>query len=177
MRMQKFFLLIVGLVLCAVSCSRVDGESAVQVQDWLEALDSNAKVIEVNCTADVFDNDLGKWVNQALKNQYDAGEVLGATEGRGLIWVEIIRRMVDNTRGLFPDYYVDSLVKAGKLNSAVEKQYLANFKYKNLQCEGKALRSPPIQIPRCPNDTNGCDSPPNPTDQPPLPPPPGGGDF
>ena len=54
-----------------------------------------------------------------------------------------------------------------------------SFRVEDLRCDGKALKSPPIQIGKCPNATNGCDQPPMPTDQPPLPPPPpgGGGDF
>ncbi|MEO5725726.1 MAG: hypothetical protein ABI134_06280, partial [Byssovorax sp.] len=63
--------------------------------------------------------------------------------------------------------------------TALQRMVLkASFRVEDLHCDGKALRSPPIQIGKCPNDTKGCDDPPVGTDlPPPLPPPPGGGDF
>ena len=173
--MRSFFLIIGLLFFFNASCSRPDFDVAVQVETWLESLDSNANVIEVWCTASVEQPPgSGTWKPFDFKHQFSAGEVLHTSVPPGMDWGAVVARMVKVTEFDFPGY----VALEQKKSPSEEVLFKMSFRFKDLRCDGKPLRSPSIQIGRCPNDANGCSSPPMPTDQPPLPPPPGGGgDF
>jgi hypothetical protein len=109
-----------------------------------------------------------------------ASDVLASYERAGLDWGEILERAIDSTKTVFTRLALDKSMEESYANlTAVDRLRLrVSFRVEDLHCKGKALRSPPIQIGKCPNDTKGCDDPPVATDlPPPLPPPPGGGDF
>jgi hypothetical protein len=167
--MRRYFLLIVVLILAA-SCSRLDFDTSVQVQTWLESLDPGAKVIEVWCKADVKDG--GRWVKDGFTNTLSASEVLEAISHRGLEWPDIVTAMIDNGRRKFPAWLFESQMEGTVFSREQQTRFVANLTYKNVRCNGKALRAPPITIPKCPNATNGCDELPGPLDPAPLPPPP-----
>jgi hypothetical protein len=171
---MRFFLLFMVLIFTA-SCSRPDFDTSVQVDTWLESLDPDAKVIEVWCKANVEESPgSGIWTEFNFSHQFSAAEVLESAASRGLGWADIVVRMIEITRVGFPDWVALGM----KLTMMQSMLFKMNFRFEDLHCDGKPLRSPMIQIGKCPNDTNGCDEPPMPTDQPPLPPPPsGGGDF
>jgi hypothetical protein len=171
----RSFLLSIAL-LFTVSCSRPDFDPSVQVDSWLESIDPDAKVIEVWCKANVEESPgSGIWKDFDFKHQFSALEVLETSANRGLGWGDIMARMIEITQHGFAGWVAEQR----QLTTSQTVLFKMNFRFEDLRCDGKPLRSPSIQIGRCPNDTHGCDEPPMPTDQPPLPPPApgGGGDF
>jgi hypothetical protein len=174
--MRRYVLL---LMLALVSCSRPDFDTSVQVEAWLRSLDPNAEVIEVWCKGNVEEPPLsGIWKEYAQTDRWTVKDVLAVYAKSGLDWSDIVAGAIDATKVYFPKWALTQVsVNQTPMDRMVRK---INLQIENLRCDGKALRSPPIQIGKCPNSTDGCDEPPNPTDPPPLPPPPppgGGGDF
>jgi len=171
----RSFLLIIGFLFFTASCSRPDFDTAIQVEAWLESLDGNAKVIEVGCTASVEQPPgSGTWKPFDFKHQFSAADVLDTSMSRGLDWGAIVARMAKMTEVGFPGYVALEL----GVSASQEVRFKMSFRFKDLRCDGKPLRSPSIRIGLCPNDTHGCSAPATPTDQPPPQPPPGGGgDF
>ncbi|MFS8068149.1 MAG: hypothetical protein ACMG6S_17485 [Byssovorax sp.] len=171
------YVLLIIVLLFPVGCTSPDFDTSVQVVAWLKSLDPNAQVIEIQCTGKVeHPPGSGIWKEWPHTETMTAKDVLASYEREGLDWGEILARAIDSTKYQFPtlalwNYY-------GELSAFDRMVLRVSFRVEDLHCEGKALRSPPIQIGNCPNDTNGCDVPPMATDlPPPLPPPPGGGDF
>ena len=176
-RVPMRYVLLLIVLLFPLGCTSPDFDTSVQVVAWLKSLDPNAEVIEVQCTGSVeHPRGSGIWKAWPHTTKWTAKEVLASYEREGLDWGEILARAiasskVDYRRAAVEDIYQDL--------SALDRMVLkVSFLVEDLHCDGKALRSPPIQIGKCPNDTRGCDEPPMATDlPPPLPPPPGGGDF
>jgi len=171
----RSFFLIIGLLFFTASCSRPDFDTSIQIEAWLESIHPDTKVIEVDCTSNVEDSPgSGTWKYFAFKHQFSALEVLESSIPHGMAWGALVARMVKVIEFGFSSYVAEEQTKTPSAIAA----YKMKFRYKDLRCEGKPLRSPPLAPLLCPNDTNGCSTPPTPTDQPPLPPPPpGGGDF
>jgi hypothetical protein len=173
--MRRYVLL---LMLALVSCSRPDFDTSVQVEAWLRSLDPNAEVIEVWCKGNVEEPPgSGTWKQWDYNKRLPASEVLAGSKNLGLDWDDILTIFVSKTRRSFPSWVLGEAAK--KLTAMDFLALKMSFRVEDLHCDGKPLRSPPIQIGKCPNDLNGCDEPPMPTNLPPLPPPDpgGGGDF
>ena len=173
---MRNFLLFMVLVFTA-SCSQPDFDTSVQVESWLRSLDSSAEVIEVRCTGNVEDPPhSGNWKTLEQTERWTVKEVLAVYAKQGLDWGEIVARAANAIGADFPTWALGKISdNLGPVDRMVRK---LNLQIDDLHCEGKPLRSPPIQIGTCPNDTSGCDEPPPPTDLPQLPPPsPGGGDH
>src|SRR4051812_1303921 len=129
--MRRYFLPLIMLVLTA-SCSRLDFDTSVQVQAWLESLDPNAKVIEVLCTADVEES--GTWVKKTLDNQLSALEVLVHTRNQGLEWADMVTAMINLIKNKFPEFVLDNKMGNTPYSKEDEMNFVATFKYKNLSC-------------------------------------------
>lgn len=173
--MRRYFLLIIALIFTTASCSRPDFDPSVQVETWLESLDPDAKVIQVWCKGNIEESPgSGIWKDFDFQHEFSALEVLEGAANRGLDWGSIVTLMISKTKDHLPDWVA---IEKG-LTTMQTMRFKMNFRVEDLRCDGKPVRSPVIKIGKCPNDINGCEEPPMPTDRLPLPPPPGGGgDF
>jgi hypothetical protein len=166
------YILLIIVLLFPMGCTSSDLDASVQVVAWLQSLDPSAQVIEVRCTGNVEDPPhSGNWKTLEQTERWSANEVLKVYAKKGLDWEEIVERAADAIGADFPRWALDHISpNLGPVDRMVIK---LNLQIDDLHCEGKPLRSPSIQIGKCPNDTKGCDEPPMTTDlPPPLPPPP-----